>query len=57
MKCSSCIYYLTDEDKEGNLVEFHHDEKVESGFCILHDLFYIREAGDKACKKFVSDRG
>lgn len=38
--CGNCISYLTDEDENGKVTDFHHDRNKDSGFCALCDLFY-----------------
>ena len=53
--CSTCVSYLTDEDAEGNLAEFHHDKAKPLGFCALRDLFYEVQAETKACAEYVFD--
>lgn len=54
--CGNCVSYLTDEDKDGNLSEFHHDSRKESGFCSLRDLFYVVEKNEKPCRNYVFDK-
>lgn len=47
--------FLTDEDKDGNVVDFHHDKNKESGFCAIRELFYIVQNDSKPCKNWVHD--
>lgn len=53
--CGNCVSYLTDEDENGNIAEFHHDRNKESGFCALRDLFYIVKKSEKPCEEYVFD--
>ena len=57
MTCKDCICYLTDEDENGNLTEFHHDKNADEGFCALRDLFYNIKANEKICNDFIYDKG
>lgn len=54
-RCGNCILFLTDEDKDGNVVDFHHDRKKENGFCAIRELFYIVQNDSKPCKNWVHD--
>ena len=47
--------YMTDVDTDGNVVDFHHDRKKESGFCAIRELFYIVQNDSKPCKNWVHD--
>lgn len=55
MICGNCISYLTDEDDNGNVTEFHHDKNRNTGFCAVRDLFYTVKKDNKACNDFISD--
>ena len=35
--CGTCIYYLTDEDTNGNVTDFHHDRSKDEGFCAIRE--------------------
>ena len=39
--CNDCAYYVTDEDENGNVTDFHSAKGKESGFCAIRDLFII----------------
>lgn len=52
MTCGQCICYVTDEDENGNVTEFHHCTGPE-GFCSMLPLFTSRRADDKTCSDFV----
>lgn len=54
MTCKDCVYYITDEDENGNVTEYHHSEKDE-GFCAIRDLFFIRKADDEICEDFIKN--
>lgn len=54
-KCGNCAMYLTDEDTEGNATEFHHDVKVETGFCAIRDLFYTIENDYAPCSDWIKE--
>lgn len=53
--CGNCMCYMTDVDTDGNLSDFHHDRKKESGFCAIRELFYIVQNDSKPCKNWVHD--
>ena len=53
--CGNCIYYMTDEDADGNFTDFHHDRNKDEGFCIMRDLFYTVEHNSKACADWMYD--
>lgn len=55
--CGNCISYLTDEDDNGKVTDFHHDRDKDSGFCALRDLFYGVEKNEKPCKDWEYDNG
>lgn len=55
--CGNCINYLTDEDKNGNVTDYHHDRDKKDGFCALRDLFYDVKHDSKACDSWVYDGG
>jgi len=55
--CGNCISYLTDEDDNGKVTDFHHDRNKDSGFCALRDLFYNVEKDEKPCKDWEYDNG
>lgn len=54
MTCKDCVYYITGEDENGNVTEYHHSEKDE-GFCAIRDLFYVCKADNKACGDFIKN--
>ena len=53
--CGNCIYYMTDEDADGKLSDFHHDKNKSEGFCIIRDLFYTVKRDEKACIDWADD--
>lgn len=53
--CGNCICYLTDEDEQGNVTDFHHDRNKDTGFCSKRDLFYTVKINTPACKDFIDD--
>ena len=53
--CGNCIYYMTDEDTDGNFTDFHHDRNKEEGFCIIRDLFYTVTRNERACVNWIED--
>ena len=55
--CGNCACYLTDEDDDGKVTDFHHDRNKESGFCATRDLFYGVERTDRPCKEWEYDNG
>lgn len=56
-RCGNCVCYLTDEDGNGKLTDFHHDRSKDSGFCAIRDLFYGVRKNEKPCKDWVYDNG
>lgn len=54
-KCGNCAMYLTDEDSDGNVVEFHHDGKTVTGFCAIRDLFYTVENNHAPCGNWIKE--
>lgn len=55
--CSTCSYYLTDEDDKGNVTEYRHDRNKERGFCALRDLIFTeRKKDDKICSDYAYDK-
>ena len=53
--CGNCIYYMTDEDTDGNFTDFHHDRNKDEGFCIIRDLFYTVTRDERACVNGIED--
>jgi hypothetical protein len=53
--CNDCAYYITDEDENGNVTDFHSAKGKESGFCAIRDLFYNCNKDDEACGDFVNE--
>ena len=54
-RCGDCVSYLTDEDENGNVTDFHHDRNKESGFCAEHELFYTVQKNDRPCGNWSYD--
>lgn len=55
MTCKDCVYYITDEDENGNVTEFHSAKGMEEGFCAIRDLFFTRKKDDEACEDFENE--
>ena len=53
--CNDCAYYVTDEDENGNVTDFHSPKGKESGFCAIRDPFYNCNKDDEACGDFVNE--
>ena len=53
--CNDCAYYVTDDDENGNVTDFHSAKGKESGFCAIRDLFYNCNKDDEACGDFVNE--
>ena len=53
--CKTCIFYLTDEDEHGNVIEFEHNANKSEGFCACRDLFYNVNITTPACEDYKKD--
>lgn len=53
--CGHCLCYLTDVDKEGNPVYWHHDSSVEIGFCVSELSTHWRERDSAPCYLYRDD--
>ncbi|MGP1594738.1 MAG: hypothetical protein ACTTH8_05790 [Treponema sp.] len=54
-RCGNCAYYMTDEDADGTVTDFHHDKNKDEGFCAIRDLFYTVSRDERACADWTYD--
>lgn len=54
--CGSCSFYATDENENGEVVEFLHNRNKDEGFCAIQPLFTVRKKDDKICSDYAYDK-
>lgn len=54
--CGNCSFYATDENENGEVVEFWHDRNKPTGFCAIQPLFTERKQDAKPCADYVYDK-